>query len=91
MRNIETRLLMVFSTTLGRKVSLFVSDPKEDITEAEIKEAMDQIVVKNVFAPRFWEELEIALEEKVVQTATTLDMTYTWTSLWPSEGRSNQF
>lgn len=71
MRNIETRLLMVFSTTLGRKVSLFVSDPKEDITEAEIKEAMDQIVDKNVFAPRFGEELETALETKVVQTATT--------------------
>ncbi len=71
MRNIETRLLMVFSTTLGRKVSLFVSDPKEDITEAEIKEAMDQIVAKNVFAPRFGEELETALEAKVVQTETT--------------------
>ncbi|EQK41514.1 MULTISPECIES: DUF2922 domain-containing protein [Paraclostridium] len=71
MRNIETRLLMVFSTTLGRKVSLFVSDPKEDITEAEIKEAMEQIVAKNVFAPRFGEELETALEAKVVQTATT--------------------
>ena len=53
MRNIETRLLMVFSTYLGRKVSLFVSYSKEDITEAEIKEAMDQIVTKNVFAPRF--------------------------------------
>lgn len=71
MRNIETRLLMVFSTTLGRKVSLFVSDPKEDITEAEIKEAMDQIVAKNVFAPRFGEELEAAIEAKVVQTETT--------------------
>lgn len=71
MRNIETRLLMVFSTTLGRKVSLFVSDPKEDITEAEIKEAMEQIVAKNVFAPRFGEELETVLEAKVVQTATT--------------------
>ena len=71
MRNIETRLLMVFSTTLGRKVSLFVSDPKEDITEAEIKESMDQIVAKNVFAPRFGEELETSLEAKVVQTATT--------------------
>lgn len=71
MRNIETRLLMVFSTTLGRKVSLFVSDPKEDITEAEIKEAMEQIVAKNVFAPRFGEELETALEAKVVQTETT--------------------
>ncbi|GAA0102860.1 hypothetical protein UT300012_35750 [Paraclostridium bifermentans] len=71
MKNIETRLLMVFSTTLGRKVSLFVSDPKEDITEAEIKEAMEQIVAKNVFAPRFGEELETALEAKVVQTETT--------------------
>lgn len=71
MRNIETRLLMVFSTTLGRKVSLFVSDPKEDLIETEIKEAMEQIVAKNVFAPRFGEELETALEAKVVQTTTT--------------------
>ncbi|QEZ68479.1 DUF2922 family protein [Paraclostridium bifermentans] len=37
MRNIETRLLMVFSTTLGRKVSLFVSNPKENITETAIE------------------------------------------------------
>ncbi|EQK47393.1 MULTISPECIES: DUF2922 domain-containing protein [Paraclostridium] len=71
MRNIETRLLMVFSTTLGRKVSLFVSDPREDLTEEEIKAAMEQIVEKNIFAPRFGEELEAPLEAKVVQTATT--------------------
>jgi hypothetical protein len=71
MRNIETRLLMVFSTTFGRKVSLFVSDPKEDITEAEIKDAMNQIVEKNIFAPKFGEELESAIEAKVVQTETT--------------------
>ncbi|GJG92186.1 DUF2922 domain-containing protein [Clostridioides difficile] len=71
MRNIETRLLMVFSTTLGRKVSLFVSDPREDLNEAEIKDAMNQIVTKNIFAPKFGEELEAAVEAKVVQTATT--------------------
>ena len=71
MRNIETRLLMVFSTNLGRKVSLFVSDPKEDLTETQIKEAMEQIIAKNIFAPRFGEELESAIEAKVVQTATT--------------------
>lgn len=71
MRNIETRLLMVFSTTLGRKVSLFVSDPREDLNEAEIKDAMDQIVAKNIFAPKFGEELEAAVQAKVVQTATT--------------------
>jgi len=71
MRNIETRLLMVFSTTLGRKVSLFVSDPREDLNETEIKDAMDQIVAKNIFAPKFGEELEAAVEAKVVQTETT--------------------
>ena len=71
MRNIETRLLMVFSTNLGRKVSLFVSDPKDDLTETQIKEAMEQIVQKNIFAPKVGEELKEALEAKVVQTKTT--------------------
>ena len=71
MRNIETRLLMVFSTNLGRKVSLFVSDPKDDLTETQIKEAMEQIVQKNIFAPKVGEELKEALEAKIVQTKTT--------------------
>ncbi|MCU9813115.1 DUF2922 domain-containing protein [Paraclostridium sp. AKS81] len=31
---------MIFSTNLGRKVSLLVSDPREDLTEEEIKAAM---------------------------------------------------
>jgi hypothetical protein len=31
---------------------------------------MEQIVEKNIFAPKFGEELEAALEAKVVQTAT---------------------
>ena len=71
MRNIETRLLMVFSTNLGRRISLFVSDPKDDLTETQIKEAMEQIVQKNIFAPKVGEELKEALEAKIVQTKTT--------------------
>ncbi len=71
MRNIETRLLMVFSTNLGRKVSLFVSDPKDDLTETQIKDAMEQIVQKNIFAPKVGEELKEAFEAKIVQTSTT--------------------
>ncbi|WP_250674768.1 DUF2922 domain-containing protein [Paraclostridium ghonii] len=58
MRNIETRLLMLFSITLGRNLSLFISDPIENITEAKIKEAMKQIVTKNIFAAKFGSELE---------------------------------
>ena len=42
---------MSFMTNSGRKVSLFVTDPREDVTETEIKEVMDLIIEKNIFAP----------------------------------------
>lgn len=71
MGELETKLLMTFSTTSARKVSLFIRDPRQDLTESEIKSAMDIIVEKNIFAPRFGEELQTPLEAKVVQTETT--------------------
>ncbi|MGL5751600.1 MAG: DUF2922 domain-containing protein [Paraclostridium sp.] len=71
MGDIETRLVMTFSTSMGRKVSLFVTDPREDLTEAEIKAAMDVIISKNIFAPRIGEDLTAAVDAKVVMTETT--------------------
>ena len=41
------RLLMTFKTTDDKKVSLSVDNPREDITESEIKDAMDLVVSKN--------------------------------------------
>ena len=38
---INKRLVMTFKTTDDKKVSLSVDDPREDITESEIKSAMD--------------------------------------------------
>ena len=70
MEGIEVKLLMTFSTEGGRKVSLFITDPREDLTEAEIKAAMDLIVAKNIFAPN-GEDLTTAVEAKIVQTETT--------------------
>jgi hypothetical protein len=70
MENLETKLLMTFSTDFGRKVSLFVTDPREDLTEAQIKAAMDIIVQKNIFAPG-GEDLKTSVEAKLVQTETT--------------------
>ena len=35
MDGIEVKLLMSFMTNSGRKVSLFVTDPREDVTETE--------------------------------------------------------
>lgn len=71
MGELETKLLMTFSTTAGSKVSLFITDPREDLTKAEIKSAMDIIVEKNIFAPRHGEELQAPIEAKIVQTETT--------------------
>lgn len=71
MIEMETRLLMTFTTDSGRKVSLYVPDPREDLTETEIKDAMDVIVAKNIFEPSFGEKFVSALDAKVVQTKTT--------------------
>ena len=64
MGELETKLVMTFSNTLGRKISLFVTDPREDLTEAEIKTAMELIVAKNIFEPNG------AVDAKIVQTET---------------------
>lgn len=69
MNGIEVKLLMTFITQFGRTVSLFVTDPREDITEAEIKAVMDLIVEKNIFAPN-GEDIVAAKEAKIVQTET---------------------
>jgi len=66
----EVKLLMTFSTEGGRKVSLFITDPREDLTEAQIKAAMDLIIAKNIFAPN-GEDLSAVVEAKIVQTETT--------------------
>ena len=64
------RLLMTFKTSDDKKVSLSVDNPREDITESEIKDAMDLVVSKNIFAPN-GADIISAVEAKVVVTDTT--------------------
>lgn len=64
------RLVMSFKNTLGRVVSISVDDPREDVTEAEIKNVMAMIVEKNIFVPNGADIVE-AVEAKVVVTDTT--------------------
>ena len=64
------RLVMTFKTTDDKKVSLSVDNPREDITESEIKDAMDLVVSKNIFAPN-GDDIVSAVEAKVVVTDTT--------------------
>ena len=70
MGELETKLVMTFSNTLGRKISLFVSDPREDLTESEIKAAMNLIIEKNIFEPN-GADIIAAVDAKIVQTETT--------------------
>ncbi|MGL5711529.1 MAG: DUF2922 domain-containing protein [Paraclostridium sp.] len=48
---------MTFSTSICKKVRLLVTDAREDLTEAEIKAAMDVIIVKNIFTTIIVEDL----------------------------------
>ena len=64
------RLVMTFKTGDDKKISLSVDDTREDVSEAEIKSAMDLVVDKNIFAPGGCDIVE-ALEAKVVVTDTT--------------------
>ena len=63
-------LIMTFLNQSNSRVSLTVQDPREDITEAEIKEAMELVVSKNIFAPNGL-DLVSAVDAKVVVTETT--------------------
>ena len=67
---INKRLVMTFKTTDDKKVSLSVDDPREDITESEIKSAMDLVVSKNIFAPN-GADIASRVDAKVVITGTT--------------------
>lgn len=45
----RTRLELEFKDELGKKFILSLDDPREDVTEVEIKAAMDDIVARNIF------------------------------------------
>ena len=64
------RLVMTFKTDGDRKVSLVVDDPRDDISESEIKAAMDLVVAKNIFAPN-GDDIVQAVDAKIVVTDTT--------------------
>ena len=63
------KLLMTFKSDEGKKISLSVDDPSPNITEEEIKSAMETIINSGIFAPN-GESLIEMVEAKVVETDT---------------------
>ena len=64
------RLVMSFKNTFWRVLFISVDDPREGINKAEIKEVMDMIVEKNIFAPNVGDLVE-NVEAKIVVIDTT--------------------
>ena len=60
------KLVMVFKNSVGKNVD----DPKDNITETEIKTTMELIVEKNIFKKNDYAFVE-AVEAKIVTTDTT--------------------
>ena len=67
---LNKKLVMTFKTTDDKKVSISVDNPREDLSENEIKSAMELIIDKSIFSPN-GEEIAALVSAKVVQTDTT--------------------
>lgn len=46
---IKSKLEMEFKDIGGKKFSLSLDNPREDLTDVDIKAAMDEVVDKNIF------------------------------------------
>jgi hypothetical protein len=49
---IKSKLEMEFKDIVGKKFSLSLESPREDLTEIDIKAAMDEVVNKNIFSTK---------------------------------------
>ena len=67
---LNKKLVMTFKTTDDKKVSISVDNPREDLSEEEVKSTMELIKDKNIFSPG-GADLASLVSAKVVQTDTT--------------------
>ena len=66
----EKRLLMTFKNTLGNSFTITVDDPREDLEEQEIIDAMNLIKDKNIVQPKGY-DIATCVSAKVVDSTTT--------------------
>ena len=66
----ERKLIMTFKNTLGNSFSITIDDPREDIEETDIINAMNLTEEKNIFQPKGYDIAE-CVSAKVVDSTTT--------------------
>ena len=64
------KLIMTFNAEGGKSVNFTIDDPKSDLTELEVINAMNLIIEKNIFCPGEVDLVE-AVKAKVVETNST--------------------
>lgn len=66
----DKSLVMTFLNENNKKVSISVDDPREDVTQEEIKIVMDSIVSKNIFISNGGNLIKVE-GAKIVSTSVT--------------------
>ena len=66
----EKKLIMTFKNTLGNSFSITIDDPREDLEEQDVVDAMNLIKTKNIFQPKGYDIAE-CISAKVVNSTTT--------------------
>ena len=66
----EKKLIMTFKNTLGNSFSITIDDPRDDLEEQDIIDAMNLIKSKNIFQPKGYDIAE-CISAKVVNSTTT--------------------
>lgn len=67
---VRNQLVITFKTESGDTYNFTMSNPKDDISEAEIKEIAQCILDNNIFLPSIGAELNAFVKAKVVNTET---------------------
>ena len=67
---VKKRLMMTFKTDEDKNISISLDDPRQNVTEEEIHDAMNIILNNDIFAPN-GETLISLVGAKIVETGTT--------------------
>ncbi len=70
----EKKLLMSFKNSLGNSYTITIDDPKDDLEEFEILQAMQLIKDKNIFIPAGYEILSLVGAKIVTSNTIEYDL-----------------
>lgn len=63
----KTKLEMEFLDMLGKKFTIRISNPRADLTEGDVSQAMDDVLAQNVFVSGT-SDLKVANDARLVTT-----------------------